>query len=140
MVVLKRFLQVSVVGVLVWVNSVQACSVQVNEPYIKNEMIAAAANEFRIPLTTATRITLTDYSRAFVGTNPEYDCPLRLESQAQITINYSPNAFTRCELSVREVQSDSMSDELAPHASHTFQFPTSSCTLVRPVRPIRIGR
>jgi len=142
MVDLQKFFQVAVLGALVWVSSAEACSVSVNETHIKNEMVAAAASEFGISLVSATKINVEEFSRAFVGEDAETHCPLRLNSQAKVTISYSPNLFTHCELSVQEVKSDSISDESAPLSTHTFNDPASSCStrVGRITRPIRIGR
>tara|TARA_B100001971_G_C18267964_1_gene595982 strand:+ start:35462 stop:35875 length:414 start_codon:yes stop_codon:yes gene_type:complete len=108
-----------------------ACSVGFNEQNIKNSKVAAAANEFNINLTKATKISVQNFDVSILAEEPVYQCPTLIHIDSIVTIKYKKNLTTTCELSVtvRDVL-----DEVAGGTTYEFLYPSSSCTYT----PIRI--
>ncbi len=126
-------------------NNSWACSIQIDDTFLKNRLINLVANEFNISLDKVTKITLNDYSRQAGGTPPPgYSCEEYFESRARVTIAYKPNLLESCELSVTAIHHELLNAEDFPYEREFFELPTSSCVrrplIIRPpVRPIPHG-
>lgn len=121
-----------------------ACSIGLNQQNINNKKISAAANEFNIDLTKATKLKVENFDVTVLEEEPVYQCPILIHIDAKVTISYKQNLTTHCELSVtvRDVM-----NEVAQATTYEFLYPSSSCKhvpiqIVRPIRPIlrRVSR
>jgi hypothetical protein len=115
-----------------------ACSIHVNEMFIKNDLVARTASEFGINLSSVTRILTENYNYQLVGVVPGSSCEKYLVHKADITLSYSPRKFENCELKVEAVLKEDLHATSFPFQIYEFNLPTSSCRITRPVigRPV----
>jgi hypothetical protein len=131
---------VSFLSLVGFVNNGSACSISVNQLQSKNILISAAANEFNISLTKATKIIVANFGHELVGTVPGSSCEQYLDIKGRVTIAYSPNKFEKCELSVDVTQRQDLHAESYPFEEFLFALPSSSCSRIPIViRPRPIG-
>jgi hypothetical protein len=120
-------------------NNAQACSIQVMDLQMKNQLIMAAANQFNIAFEKVTKMKADNFSHRLYGPTGDSSCENFLEFKSDITINYKPNILTECELKVETVLTQNMHAEEYPFEEYSFNLPISSCSrIIR--RPIDIGR
>ena len=115
-------------------NQSKACSIQIQEDQIKNLMIAAAASNFNVALTKATKIEADNFSYRLYGQHPNSSCENHLEFTTQVTIKYKPNLLETCTLSVETVYTQNLNATDFPYEEYAFNLPTSSCSRI----PIRV--
>lgn len=115
-----------------------ACSIQIDERFMSNTLITAAANEFNIALTQVSGMQATGYAYRLHGYVPDSSCEAFLEHKARVTIKYQPSLTQKCELSVEVVLQEDLHAETFPFQTYSFNLPASSCVRVKP--PIREPR
>lgn len=110
-----------------------ACSIQLNETLLKNDLVHAAVNEFSISLDKVTKITTTGFNADLEGVVPGSSCEKYLVVEAHVVINYKKSAFESCELSLDVRLQEEIEAEVYPFQNYTFDNLASSCTFSRPV-------
>lgn len=77
-----------------------ACSVDVNERWVGNEMVAAVANKYGVSLAKANDIKIENFTKEFIDFDPEWNCPTRVVTEAKITLAYQPHILFKCRVVV----------------------------------------
>jgi hypothetical protein len=128
----------------------RACSIAVNHNYQKNLLVAHAASELNVALSSVTATSLTEYDHDLEGSEPVSHCPLYLISRAKVSFNYSPARYQTCSASVivemREFMGEVPSGPILEVTSTNAELACStSITVIRDPRrlppikkPIRI--
>jgi hypothetical protein len=135
---MKNFLVLSLFSLIAYSADVFSCSIQVKELQTTNSLVAAAANEFNIPLNKVTNITTSNFAFRLYEPVPDSSCEHYLEFKVQVKINYQPTKFQKCELNVEAILTQDLYAESYPFEEYSFNLPTSSCTkipvVIRPPR------
>ncbi len=90
----------------------KACSIGVNNNYQKNLLVAQAANELGIGLTSVTSTAVSAYGYETEGSAPVTECPLYFISRAHVSFEYSPAAGQNCSASIDVQMRDYMGEDL----------------------------
>ncbi len=110
----------------------QACSIQVNDAYQKNLLIAYAASEMGINLEKTFSMSATNYQLSFSGGSGGGSCPTHQHTEARVSLTYLKNKFTKCTMTVTVQRAEQIGETLAPGPFETIAtaLPASSCSLI----------
>lgn len=111
-----------------------ACSIEINQNYLKNTLVTAAANEFNIGLHQATKIQVKNFAYRLEGVVPGSSCEEFFITEADIVISYKKNLTETCELSTRAIRREELNAETFPFEHYEFPTVASSCSFT----PIRL--
>ena len=104
----------------------RACSVSVNNNFMKDSMILAAVTEYGIHLDGAT-LAANGYSKTFVGSVRGTGCPAKVRTKANVHIDYRLDNGASCTLTVQVTRLSAIGGLAL--ANFSFASPASSCVL-----------
>jgi hypothetical protein len=139
---MKKLAAALIVLVLALVQNVFACSVSVNDLYQKNLLTAHGASHLNISFSTVNSISITGYSKLFIGEDPVSHCPEWLQTQARISFRYSPRKYETCDASLTVTRREFMGETPTgpiEELSYSEAHAACSTSIPRP-RPCIPGR
>ncbi len=118
------------------IENAQACSMEINQLYQKNLLVAYAASEMNVNLAKASSIAVSAYAQTLSGEASAGSCPTHLNNQAQVVIKYKPNVFQQCTASVLVKKMEQIGGEMVdgPMIEIQTESVSKSCSsiIVRP--------
>ena len=89
-----------------------ACSMEVDQNYLKNFLVAHAASFHEISLTSVTGIAVLDFDLNYEGGSGGGDCPDYMISTARVTFKHSPTVVKNCSYSIVVTEKTYIGNEL----------------------------
>lgn len=109
--------------------SAHACSVSVGQVAMSNLMAAEAASHFGLSLAQVTQTTFGKYHKSFIGSDPETECPLRVQTSVRVVLKYR-RKLAICQSTVTVIRGQQMFGEPdGPYETVDFASPVSACVL-----------
>ena len=107
-----------------------ACSIQVDDNYDKNILVANAASFNDLSLASASEISITSFSRSFSGELTPSSCPNYMRSSARISMSSTPVPFQNCSYTVTVVINRFIGEvyPAGPIEEISFESPEAACS------------
>ncbi len=117
-----------------------ACSMEVDQNYTKNLLVAHALSYNEHFVGSVSGITTTDYDLSFSGGSGGGSCPDYLITSARVSYSHSPSLIKHCTYSVTVTQTTYMGNGI-PHGpldDVSFSAPAAACSTS--ISAIRVPR
>lgn len=108
-----------------------ACSIQVDDNYTKNELMAHAVSFNDLSLSNVSGLAVSAYGRTFEeGEGNPGSCPDYMNVSGRVSMNHSPSAIQHCTYSVTVTVRSYMGEEFpdGPIEEVTFSAPEAACS------------
>lgn len=107
-----------------------ACSMQVDENYTKNFLMAHAASFNELSLSNVSGVTVTDYDLSFSTGEALGACPDYMMASGRVSYNHSPTPTQHCSYAVTVTQTNYIGNALpsGPIEDVTFTNAVASCS------------
>jgi|GEM_PF-5897227 len=107
-----------------------ACSMEVNETYTKNLLVAHAASYNDLLLASTSGVTVEDYDLAFDGGAGGGSCPDYMITSARVKLEHQKSASTQCSYEVTVVHTVYIGSGTPAGAVENVEFldPAAACS------------
>ena len=125
-----------------------ACSIQFDENYIKNELMAHGVSYNDLSLSSVSGLGISGFGKSFSADPGDGSCPEYLTVFGRVSMNHSPAADQSCSYSVTVKVKSYMGEEMldGPIEEVTFENPEAACSTsisrfrVPIKKPVRVKR
>jgi hypothetical protein len=107
-----------------------ACSIEVDNNYTKNQLIAHGVSFNDLSLSSVSGLSIASFQRSFTADPGNGGCPEYMNVSGRVSMNYSPAAGQHCTYSVSVTVRSFMGEELpdGPIEEVIFERPEAACS------------
>ncbi|MBA2405354.1 MAG: hypothetical protein H0V66_11330 [Bdellovibrionales bacterium] len=108
-----------------------ACSIQVDDNYTRNQMMAHGVSFHDLSLSNVSALAVSAYGRSFIdGRGPAGSCPDYMVVTGRVSLNHSPSAVQHCTYSITVTVKSYMGEDLpdGPIEEVTFSDAEAACS------------
>lgn len=107
-----------------------ACSIQVDDNYTKNQLMAHGVSFHDLSLTQVSGLAVSAFDRDFLNDPGDGGCPEYLQVSARVSFNHNPSIVSSCSYAVTVTVKTYMGEDLpdGPIEQVTFSDAEAACS------------